>query len=110
MFVVNAPRGGSSVTIYAAGAHGDVAPTRTIAGPATEMGAASGIAIGPRGDVYVSDHGLPGTVGAILIYDPHASGNVAPVRRIGAARGGVAAPFGVALDGAGAIFAVHHGD
>ena len=37
-----------TVTVYAAGSNGNVAPSATIAGPATELGVPEGIAIGPE--------------------------------------------------------------
>ncbi len=45
----------NSVTVYAAGASGNVAPIHTIAGPLTQLSVPSGIALDAAGDIYVSN-------------------------------------------------------
>jgi sugar lactone lactonase YvrE len=74
-----APEGQGSVTVYAPNADGDAAPIRTILGAKTELNRPRGIAVDPRGTVYVAHTAeLP-----VLAFSPGASGNVAPVRQIG---------------------------
>ena len=46
-----------SITVYAAGANGNVAPTRTIAGTNTALIDPTGVAVDSNGDAYVSNIG-----------------------------------------------------
>jgi 6-phosphogluconolactonase (cycloisomerase 2 family) len=94
LYVANntaAPAG--SVTVYAPGANGNVAPVRTIAGSNTGILAPKAVALDPAGRIYVANQ-LANTV---TIYAHGANGNVAPVAKIT----GVSNPSAVTIDGAG---------
>jgi hypothetical protein len=67
---------GPSILVYEHDPAGDVAPTRTIAGPATLLSRPTGVTV-DRGQIIVSDD-----VGAINFYPFGANGDVAPVQRI----------------------------
>jgi len=84
-----------SITVYARGSSGNVAPIRVIAGPNTGFTGASGLgglAIDASGRLYVPEHNGSDTctpygctidVGdTIAIFAPNASGNSAPARTI----------------------------
>ena len=84
-----------SITVYAKGSSGNVAPTRVIQGSNTGFASASGLgglAVDAAGELYVPEHNgseacTPNgcTVDAgdtIAIFAPNANGNVAPVRTI----------------------------
>jgi hypothetical protein len=68
-----------TVTVYAPGATGDVAPVRTLTvrngeGKQSGMGTADGIAVDRKGVLYVA------MWGAIAVYAPGAAGDIAPTR------------------------------
>jgi hypothetical protein len=88
----------STISEFAAGATGNVAPIRTIAGSKTglrgENGFSFGLAISKTsGKIFVSNSGS----NAILGFAATASGNVAPVQTIAGAATGLGDPLGVAL-------------
>jgi hypothetical protein len=61
---------------FSADSTGDVAPTRTISGPATTIGEGGNLALDSAGNIYV----LNGT--NLLKFAPNATGNVAPIATI----------------------------
>ena len=77
MYALNREGGTSkegSITVYAAGATGDVAPMASIGGSATGLASPSAIALDPvNGNVYVGDGD------AVLFYAAGSNGNVAPL-------------------------------
>jgi hypothetical protein len=117
----------NGVLEFAPGANGNVAPTRTIAGSNTGLTYPFGVTLDYAGDIIVTDvapgasppsgaptlaalksHGkiqgtTSSTAGAIYIFAPGASGNVAPVRVISGSATGLLWPAGVASDGYGNI-------
>jgi hypothetical protein len=116
VYAVNYTGGGTnhlgSVTVYAAGATGNVSPTATIAGSKTDLYGPQGIAIDPvNGDIYVSAEPTgsdPATVsseeGRISIYAPGSNGNVTPLGVIHGSATQLGNPFGLTLDSAGNIY------
>ena len=88
----------SAVTEYAAGSNGNVAPTATITGASTQLGAPDGVAIDSAGDLFVS---TPSDL--IAVFAPGATGDVFPVDTIAGAGTGLATPSDVALDAAGDV-------
>ncbi len=90
----------NSITIYALGANGNVAPTATIAGSNTGLGQPDGLAFDASGRLYVSN-AYPYSV---TIYAPGASGNVAPVATIGGSNTGLITPDGIAFDASGQLY------
>ncbi|MGA8575579.1 MAG: hypothetical protein WB609_07835 [Candidatus Cybelea sp.] len=67
------------VTVYGAGARGNVSPIRTIGGSYTNMSKPAGVALDSAGKLYVSNWGS----NTVTIYAPGANGNVAPINTIG---------------------------
>jgi hypothetical protein len=116
VYAVNYTGGGTahlgSITVYAAGATGNVSPTATIAGSKTALYGPQGIAIDPvNGEIYVSNEPTgsdPATVsseeGSISIYARGSKGNVSPVGIIHASATQLGNPYGLTLDGAGNIY------
>jgi hypothetical protein len=99
---------GRSVTLFARGASGDVAPVRVIRGKRARLTAAFAVAVDRAGAVYVvnsDDKGISG----VLVFGPHANGDVAPSRVIAGSATKLETPSGVALDPSGAIFVSDHG-
>jgi hypothetical protein len=86
-------QGPSSVTVYAPGANGNVAPVRTIAGPNTGLVFSVGLALDADDNIYVSSY-LPAR---IAVFAAGASGNVAPVRTITGAKTTLLIPHGIAV-------------
>ncbi len=90
--------GADSVTIYAAGSHGNVAPMATISGPLTQLNLPSGIAVDSSGNIYVANDGSDGgNIDSITVYPPGSNGNVAPTFSISGDSTGLSQPAGVAL-------------
>jgi len=84
-----------SVTVYAAGAHGNVKPIRDIVGQNTGLYAApAGIAVDGSGRVYVLQSG---TGNSISVFAAGADGDVAPVRVITGNKTGMANPWAIAV-------------
>jgi hypothetical protein len=68
--------GNGQINVYAPGAHGDVAPIRTIGGPATGIGAiVLGMALA-NGRLYLAQGGDGRTGGRLMVFDANANGNV----------------------------------
>lgn len=87
-----------SVTVYAAGANGNVAPIQAIFGSRTHISFPTGIAFHGR-RIYVANEncassGCPSTV---TVFPPTANGNVAPLREIGGSRTGLSDASAVAV-------------
>jgi serine/threonine protein kinase, bacterial len=79
------------------------APIRNIAGSNTLLNRPTGMAFDAQGNLYVVNLGND----SITVYAPTASGNAAPLRRLGgpgAANTRLQQPYGIALDSAGHMF------
>jgi sugar lactone lactonase YvrE len=84
----------SSVTGYAAGAAGNVAPVTNLAGTATGLNTPFGVARDPQGLLWVSNSP---SAGSLTAYAATATGNTTPVATIGGADTGLHAPSGLAF-------------
>lgn len=104
LFVVNSPFsfGGppppASITEYAPGANGDVAPIATISGPHAGLNSPFGIALDPAGNIFVS-----AINDAVLEFPAGSSGDVAPVAILAGAHTRLSSPEGLAIH-AGVLF------
>jgi len=108
------------VLMFAPVASGTVTatPTRTIAGPATQIVGAARLTVDSAGNIYMWVHGSDSPSlesSTILEFAAAASGNVAPIRTINVAQypssTGSGYPAGLAVDGNGNIvFAVSNGE
>ncbi len=88
----------ATISEFAAGAHGNVAPIRTISGSNTGLSGGNGFSFGlavskASGKIYVSN---PGT-NAILGFAATASGNVAPIQTIAGSATELADPLGLVV-------------
>ncbi len=114
IYVMNSPGSGTpSVTVYAPGSHGNVAPIQTIAGPNTEFIEPSGIALDAADDIYVTSCGPSGcgimnTSGAVLVFASGANGNVAPMRVIEGGSTDLVSQGSIALDTSGKIYVMQY--
>jgi len=70
----------STVLAYIAGAVANATPLLAIAGPTTKITAADGVATDESSNVYVTNADPGGA--SILVFDPAATGDVAPMRMI----------------------------
>lgn len=93
-----------TVTGYAAGTNGNVAPALAIVGLNTNLDIPLGIARDAAGRIYVANHGT----NSILVYAPGDTGNATPVNTIVGANTGLDIPWGCALDGAGRLYVVNY--
>ena len=88
----------TTISEFAAGATGNVAPIRTISGSNTGLSGGNGFSFGlavtkTSGEIFVSN---PGT-NAILGFAATASGNVAPIQTIAGSATGLGDPLGLAV-------------
>lgn len=102
---VGGPSGLGNVSIYAAGANGNVAPIRTITGSNTRLHGPVGVVLGGRGGIYVVNYDSPSrpAPGAVTVYPAAATGNVAPLRTISGSNTGLFGSLGIARDARGSI-------
>lgn len=87
-------RDSGKIVVFAPGANGNIAPARTITGPATGLtNRPHGIAAAPDGTIYVTTF----DDNAIRIFAPDANGDVAPERIIRGRATGLSGPNGITL-------------
>jgi hypothetical protein len=82
------------VTVYAPGADGDVAPVKTISGPATGLGSPAGLFVDKVGRIYVANESPV----SVTVYSPAASGNSSPILTISGAATVLDGPRAVTVD------------
>src|SRR5689334_8808063 len=85
--------GNNSITVYAAGANGNAAPTMTIAGSNTGLSGPQGIARDGAGNIYVANFNNS----TITVYATGASGNATPTATIAGSNTGLNFVHGIAL-------------
>jgi hypothetical protein len=101
----NPTQGCWDVNVYAAGSNGNVAPVRSVRGPATKLYYVYGSAVDAGGNVYVAN-GYHSDC-CITVYAPGANGNVPPIRNITGSRTQLAVPVGIALDVHGNVYVLN---
>jgi sugar lactone lactonase YvrE len=92
--------GYGSVTVYAAGATGNAAPTATITGLATGLDRPHALALDSSGNIYVTN----GSGNSVTVYAASATGNATPTATISGALTLLSNPNGIALDDKGNIY------
>jgi hypothetical protein len=95
--------GNASVTVYAAGSAGNVAPIATISGTNSGLLNPFGIALDSSNNIFVANGINTGTP-SVTVYSAGSNGNVAPIRTIAGSLTGLADPSGIAVDPLGRIF------
>ncbi|HVH32358.1 MAG TPA: NHL repeat-containing protein [bacterium] len=93
------PAACGSVTVYAAGAHGNAAPVDTIVGTNTGLDGPVGIVLF-SGQLYVANN----VSNAITVYASTATGNATPTATLAGSNTGLAGPQGIAFDAAGRLY------
>ncbi|MGH7814804.1 MAG: hypothetical protein ACREQI_12470 [Candidatus Binataceae bacterium] len=98
--------GFGSITIFAAGSNGNVAPAATITGPDTGLGYPVGVAVDSAGDIYVVNSQGTQTFGSssVTVYSPGSNGDAAPISTIVGPDTNLYFSGGVALDSSGNIY------
>jgi hypothetical protein len=91
---------GNSVTEYAKGANGNVAPVATISGPHTRLSGPRGLALERSGDLVVANQ----DDNSLTEYPPGATGDETPTNVIAGPQTGLNGPTGVAVDASGNLF------
>ena len=112
IYVVNSPDTAAySVTVFAAGSNGNVAPSATIAGANTELSFPRGIALDSNGNIYVANStGGLGKIGSVTIYPAGSNGDVTPSATIfGSINTELNEPDGIAVDSHGNIYVSNAG-
>jgi hypothetical protein len=101
-------QGDLGISIFSATANGNVAPTRIIAGIATNIQFPNQIAVDSAGSIYVANSFFPGTA-SILIFNSSANGNVPPTSVLGGSETTMNSIQGLAVDNAGNIYVAANG-
>ncbi len=96
---------GNSVTAYAPGSNGNVAPIASISDRSNLFSSPWGIAVDSKGNIYVASYDSGGR-GAISVYraGSNSNGDAVPTATIAGRRTGLDNPFGIALDSSGKIY------
>ena len=92
----------ASISVYAAGASGNVAPIQDISGSNTQLNGVTGVATNSGGTIFAGNS----DPGKITIYAAGATGNVKPVRSISGSKTQLNGLAGVALDATGKVYVV----
>ena len=87
-------RNHNRITVFAAGASGNVSPIHVISGFKTKLNWAVGLAVADSGQLYVANWDS----GSITVYASGAGGNVAPIAEINSSGFKTGCPYGLALD------------
>ena len=87
-------RNHNRITVFAAGASGNVSPIHVISGFKTKLNWAIGLAVADSGQLYVANWDS----GSITVYASGAGGNVAPIAEINSSGFKTGCPYGLALD------------
>ncbi len=93
------PNSGNGIlTVYAAGANGNVAPTETIEGAKTTLNLPAGIAVDSSDNIYAANFDRTDfTASSITVYAAGSNGNVAPINTISGAETGLNGPRGIVI-------------
>ena len=93
------PGGTGSITTYAAGTSGNIAPLTAISGIATMLAEPAGITVDRNGNIYVAN-----LSNIVTEYSPGSNGNAAPIATIAGPDTMLAAPDAIALDARSKIY------
>jgi len=97
IYVTNAS-GIDTVTVYAAGKFGNVAPVKIISGADTGLNLPHGIGVDSDGTIYVSNDGSDNKgIDAVTVYAPGSSGDAKPIAAISGPLTGLEKPDGLAV-------------
>jgi 6-phosphogluconolactonase (cycloisomerase 2 family) len=99
--------GSGSVTVYAAGSTGNVAPIQTISGTRTELAGPQQLAVDSSSNIYVANSASDSGKGSLTVYAAGANGNVAPSETIEGSKTKLEGPGGIALDGSNNMYAAN---
>ncbi|MBV8531956.1 MAG: NHL repeat-containing protein [Candidatus Eremiobacteraeota bacterium] len=100
LYVANYSNGSDSdsLTVYAAGANGNVAPIQRIAGGRTKLDNPLGVAVDSGGNIYASNlYARSGNPSTVTVYAAGSNGNKAPIRKITGYKTGLAGPYGIVI-------------
>jgi hypothetical protein len=102
--------GNGSVTVYAAGSTGNVAPVQTIAGARTELDGPQQLAVDSSSNIYVANSAYDSGKGSLTVYAAGADGNVAPIETIEGSKTELDGADGITLDTSNNMHAANGGN
>ena len=88
-----------TVTTYAAGSNGNVAPIATLTGVYTKMQTVTSVALDAAANIYVANQNLndPYCRGTVTVYPADSNGDVSPTQIISGGKTQLCAPIGIAV-------------
>ena len=89
-----------TITVYAPGANGNAAPTRTIARGMPTLSGPRGVAFDAAQNMYIANQGS----NSVAVFAGGASGNIAPLRTVQGNATGLQGPSGLTLDTSGNLY------
>jgi len=92
-----------AISVFAPNANGNVAPSKSIAGPSTSIIQLGQIAVDSAGTVYAANTPVTGA-GGVLIFGSGATGDAAPTATLAGSNTTIYNIRGVAVDGSGNIY------
>jgi hypothetical protein len=100
-----------TIVVFAAGANGNAAPTRTISGSLTGLHRPMGLAFDALDRLYVVNLGVYNSCcQSIMVYPAGVHGNAAPLRTIAGSTTALVNPLGITVDDAGNIYVSNFGN
>jgi hypothetical protein len=99
---------GQGISVFSSAANGNAAPTKVIAGSATNIADPVQIAVDSAGNIYAANSGTFGPP-SILLFDSSATGNVTPTSILGGPATTINSVQGLAVDSAGNIYVAVNG-
>ncbi len=103
--------GNATVTAFASGANGNVAPIATIGGTMTRIEEPAAVTLDAAGNLYVASRLNGSNAGSVTVYPAGSNGNVAPAQFIRGGQTGLDYPDGIAVDPVtGNIYVANYSD
>lgn len=107
IYVANTGGGASddgTITVYAPGSYGNVAPIATIAGYSTGLSSPEGLVLDASGNIYVPNDGNH----TITVYAAGSNGDVAPTATISGSYTKLSNPYQLSLDSSNNIYVANY--
>jgi hypothetical protein len=99
---------GNYVTVFPLGSNGDISPIATIEGAATRLSEPEGIAVDPKGNIYVAGNDWTNagaySGSSVIIFSAGSKGNASPMAAIAGPHTSLRSVHSIAVDSSGKIY------